>query len=443
MQVTGPNGRLSKEQRQRLIQRLGSQGSATLLQRQLAAMTTFGDVDLSTGNRAQLLVDGPAAFEAMFAAIEKAKQSILLESYIIDDAAIAQRLSQLLARKRAEGVVVAVLYDDIGSIGTGEGFFDGLRASGVLVCAFNPVKPRHAGSRTGYWDITHRDHRKILVVDREWGFTGGINISAVYSSGSFRTRRPNAETEIRHREGWRDTQVQLQGPSAAVLDDLVRETWAGQRCGGELAPLRPASPDARTAAGARATQGAASGAGRDVVRIIPVTPGDDINRIYALLLTAIDASQRSVYLTMAYFAPGPDMIDALSDAARRGVDVQLVLPSVSDFSPVLLAGQAYYQRLLEAGVRIHELQTAVLHAKTAVIDGVVSTVGSSNMDWRSFASNNEVNAVIMGEDFGDAMVSMFKRDVGASRAITAEAWRARPLWQRIKETGARMFEALF
>jgi cardiolipin synthase len=180
-----------------------------------------------------------------------------------------------------------------------------------------------------------------------------------------------------------------------------------------------------------------------MVRIVASSPDDDASRIYAMLLTAIDASQRSVYMTMAYFAPGEEMIDALCDAAGRGVDVQLVLPSKSDFSPVLHAGRSYYQRLLEAGVKIYELQDAVLHAKTAVIDGVVSTVGSSNLDWRSFTSNDEVNAVVFGEDFGDAMTRMFRQDQANSRRVTPEAWAERPLLQRTKETFARLLERLW
>ena len=134
------------------------------------------------------------------------------------------------------------------------------------------------------------------------------------------------------------------------------------------------------------------------------------------------------------------MVDALCDAAERGVDVQLVLPAQSDFSPVLHAGRSYYSRLLGASVKIHELQDATLHAKTAVIDGVLSTVGSSNMDWRSFVSNSEVNAVVFGEDFGAAMARMFRTDVDNASPITLAAWRARPLWQQGQEWLARWLE---
>ena len=413
----GPRGRLDHEARTRLIERIGREGGASLLKRQLAAMAEFDDVDLTTGNSARLLVDGPAAFDAMFAAIARARHTILLESYLIDDAPIAQDLAALLLRKRSEGVKVLIIHDAVGSFSTDPAYFARLGDAGIGVCEFNPLMQARTGR---YQDISHRDHRKILVVDRHIAYTGGINISAVYASGSF---RPSASSTER---GWRDTQVELRGPAAAVLDDLVRQTWRGQHCGQALPPV-PA---------------VASGVpkGPHAVRIVPASPEDAESRIYSLLLTAIDASSRSVHLTMAYFAPGPDMIAALTDAARRGVDVQLVLPSVSDFAPVLHAGRSYYEELLEAGVGIHELQDAVLHAKTAVIDGVLSTVGSSNMDWRSFVANSEVNAVVLGEDFGERMEQMFARDVQASTPITREAWRAWPLWPRAMERAARAFE---
>lgn len=162
-----------------------------------------------------------------------------------------------------------------------------------------------------------------------------------------------------------------------------------------------------------------------------------------MMLKAIQTSQRRILITMAYFAPGAEMVDALAEAARRGVDVQLVLPSVSDFAPVRYAGQSYYDRLLREGVRIHELQGSMLHAKTAVFDGVVSIVGSSNMDYRSFVANNELNAVVLGEDFGTAMQALFERDVKASHEIGLAQGRERGLLPRLREIGARLFERLW
>jgi cardiolipin synthase A/B len=428
LDARGPRGALDEAGRQRLVQRLAQQGGGPLLHRHLAAMAAFGEVDLLAGNSVQLLVDGPATFAAMFDAISRARHSILLESYIIEDVSVAARLADLLKRKRAEGVNVAIIYDAVGSLGTDASFFDNLRLSGILVCAFNPVNPVQ---RPGYWGISHRDHRKILTVDRRVAFTGGINISGVYASGSFGRRH---QVKVDPDNGWRDTQLAIQGTAAEALDDLVRDTWRQQGCEGALQP-----PVVPAAAAVNVSQrGAATGGA--VLRIVASTPHDPVNPIHAMLLGAIEAAQRSVHLTMAYFAPGDEMVQALCDAARRGVDVQLILPMVSDFKPVLYAGQSRYAQLLDAGVRIHELETAVLHAKTAVIDGVVSTVGSSNLDWRSFSANNEVNAVVLGQEFGDDMARMFRRDLAASREVTAEAWQRRAWTRRLREQLAVTFE---
>ena len=447
--VVGPRGPLNQTRREQALQGAASQGKAELLKRQIAAMSAFGDVDLYAGNDTRLLIDGPATFAAMFDAIGKSRRQVLLESYIIEDAEVSRQLADLLLARRAQGVQVAIVYDAVGSLGTQDAYFDRMRQGGIAVCAFNPINPL---KRTRYNRITHRDHRKMMIVDGETAFTGGINISAVYSSGSGgigsrgprKSARPDpkpvaasgpasgasaaSDAAAEPDNGWRDTMIQVRGPAAQALHALFRETWAQQQCEGAVAAAAEVQPAVRAPAG------------QQLMRVIPSTPNDTENRIYTLLLGSIRAAQRSVYLTMAYFAPGKDMVDALCDAASRGVDVQLILPSQSDFSPVMYAGRSHYERLLEAGVQIHELQDAVLHAKTAVIDGVVSTVGSSNMDWRSFVFNNEVNAVVLGEDFGDAMTRMFQRDVDASQAITLKRWQQRGLVQRGKEFFSRMFE---
>ncbi|MCB1955721.1 MAG: cardiolipin synthase B [Rhodocyclaceae bacterium] len=423
--VADAHGEVRPADRVASLRRLGDEGREALLQRQLAAMVAFGDVRLYEGTDSRLLVDGPETFAAMFDAIARARRTILLESYIIDDAEVARSLARLLLTKRAEGVQVAVIYDDIGSITTPDGYFEEMRRGGVMVCAFNPVSPLR---RPGYWDITHRDHRKILVVDDRIAFTGGINISGVYASGSSQFGRGRDY----HREaGWRDTQLQLRGPAVEPLAILVRQTWLEQGCEGGVPGFDPGQPSG------------GGTAGDDVAWVIASSPDDERNRIYAMLLAAIDASVASIHLTMAYFAPGEDMVAALEDAARRGVEVQLILPSQSDFRPVLYAGRSYYQRLLDAGVDIHEFGNAVLHAKTAVIDGVISTVGSSNMDWRSFGGNNEVNVVVLGRDFARRMQAMFQDDLAASRRITPEAWAGRALHERLLEGLARVLEPLW
>lgn len=420
--IEGHRGRLTRVERTALLAELAAQDDSSALKRHLAAQAIYGEINLTANNQAKLLIDGPDTFKAMFAAIDSAVSTIALESYIVDDQELAQRLAALLEKKRAAGVEVFMIYDDIGSYDTQTAYFDRLRAAGVAICAFNPISPL---KRPGYWAINHRDHRKIVVVDRKIAFTGGINISSVYSLGSTNRTLKSAGAE----RGWRDTQIELRGQAAEELDDLVRETWREQGCERRLPPP-PLAPKTYPP-------------GREVVQLIPSSPNDPFNRIYAMLLTAIDTAQHSVHLTMAYFAPGEEMIHTLADAARRGVDVQLVLPSVSDFRPVMYAGQSYYERLLQAGVRIHELEGAILHAKTAVIDGVLSTVGSSNLDWRSLTANNEVNAVVYGEAFGASMQRMFERDVAASSEIHLDAWRRRGPWQRFLEAAARRFESFW
>jgi len=404
---------------ERVIASLKAEGDGDLAVHHLKVLAAQGDGDLYRGNAARLLVDGPATFAAMKAAIERARGRVLLESYIVDDGAMADELAALLARKAARGVQVAFMYDALGSFGTGQAYFDRLAAAGVALCKFNPVNPLE---RLGYWDINHRDHRKVLVVDQDVAFTGGINISRVYASGSL--GRGHAPSDPL-RDGWRDTQVELRGPVVQAFAHGFERIWESQRCAALPARALPAS---RPVAGPR------------VVKVLESDPQDRQNRIYTALLAAIDAAQRRIDLTMAYFAPGTDMIQALAGAARRGVVVTLVLPGRSDFSLVLHAGRAYYDDLLDAGVHIYEMDDAVMHAKTAVVDGVWSTVGSSNMDWRSFVANHEVNAIVIGRDFGEALEAQFRLDLARSRPVDRVAWQQRGWGQRVMEQVGRFTE---
>jgi cardiolipin synthase len=162
--------------------------------------------------------------------------------------------------------------------------------------------------------------------------------------------------------------------------------------------------------------------------------------VYLTLLSAIDSARTEVFLTNAYFAPDPQMLAALKKAAARGVDVQLLLPSKTDSWLIFHAGRSYYADLLAAGIRIHERRGALLHAKTAVIDGVWSTVGSANLDWRSFMHNQELNAVVLGADFGRRLREVFFEDLKQSQAITAEQWAGRSPWLRVQEGAARLWE---
>lgn len=426
--IRGAQGQVESRSVRAVLAEVGAEGRVGLIDYHLRVMAASGDVDLYRGNAARLLVDGPAAFDAMKRAISAAKTRVLLESYIVEDEGVAAEIGALLERKALEGVSVALIYDSVGSLHTPSEYFSTLEQSGVATCAFNPLNPLR---RPGYWGINHRNHRKLLVVDNEVAFTGGINISRVYSSGSFLPRAradlERADAERAALEGWRDTQIELRGPVVGALASSFGEMWAKQGCRGEPGDAPPASVAAP---------------GDRVVKVLTSEPGDAENRIYRVLLSAIDAARVSVHVTMAYFVPGPDMVQAFCDAAQRGVRVSLLLPGRSDFALVLHGGRSYYSQLLTCGVAIHEMDDALLHAKTAVIDGVLSTVGSSNMDWRSFVMNSEINVLVLGAELGEEMEALFEKDLTSARRVDPDAWERRGAGQRLLETLGRMAERL-
>jgi cardiolipin synthase A/B len=181
-------------------------------------------------------------------------------------------------------------------------------------------------------------------------------------------------------------------------------------------------------------------AGPHVARAIGSSPEEAFSLIYATLMSAIASAETSIHLTNAYFAPDPQLLAALEAAAGRGVDVMLILPSQTDSWLIFHAGRGYYERLLRAGVKIHERTGVILHSKTALIDGVWATVGSTNLDWRSFLHNHELNVVVLGAPFGRQVQAMFEKDLAASEAITLERWERRPLDLRVKEWLARFWE---
>ncbi len=272
----------------------------------------------------------------------------------------------------------------------------------------------------------HRDHRKLLIVDGRTAFLGGVNISDVYSSGSASVHRSKpAGDDVRDldKTAWRDTHVQIEGPVVAEYQKLFLATWDSQS--GEMPADANFFPKLKDA-------------GKDIVHAIGSSADESYNQNYVTLVSAINSAESYIYLTNAYFVPDPQLLRALEDAARRGVDVRMILPSHTDFWAVFHAGRSHYTALLEAGVQIYERQGALLHSKTALIDGVWSCVGSTNLDWRSFVHNNEIDAVVLGDGFAAQMRAMFADDLKESRAIDLERWKRRPLATRLKEWTARL-----
>ena len=414
--VEGRHGLLSAERTDAILRKLQKEGKTSLLDRHLAFMETIADQPLVTGNAVRLLIDGPRTYAAMFDAITAARDHVNLETYILEEDEIGSKFAALLLKKQAEGVQVNLMYDSVGALGTSKKFFDELRAKGVNVCEFNPVNPL----KGRLFSLNNRDHRKMLMVDGHTGFTGGINISKVYSSGIFGKRRGSPTDG-----SWRDTHLEVRGPAVRDFQQLFIDSWGKQHC----QPLAP-----------RNYFPALKPQGDTIVQTLGSTPDAPLNTIYLSLLSAISHAERSIHITMAYFVPDRQTIDALAAAVKRGVDVKLLLPGFSDYWVTFHAGRAHYEELLRAGVRIYERRDALLHAKTAVIDDIWSTVGSSNMDLRSFLHNDEMNAVVLGADFAQQMNGMFQADLDAAVPITLEKWEQRGPMLRAREALASLWE---
>jgi cardiolipin synthase A/B len=410
-QISSTKGQLSPEKSKAIMERLkGSVDPTDLLERYSAVMETVTDSPLTKGNKVTLIADGKDTYIAMFKAIQSAKNHINLESYIFEDDEAGRKFADRLLQKQAEGVHVHVIYDSVGSINTPAAFFQRLRDAGIQVVGFNPISPLEDREK---WGLTHRDHRKILIVDGKIAIIGGVNISKVYSSGP-RRRKPNTKAPIH----WRDTDIQIEGPSVAQLQKLFLDTWQKQKgpavSGSNYFPVLKEK-------------------GNALIRVVGSTPGET-NRIpFVVYVSAISFAQNSIYLTNSYFVPDEQIEKALIDAAKRGVDVKIIVPGVSDSKLILYAQRHHYAKLLKSGVKLYEHSNSLLHAKTAVIDGVWSTVGSTNLDLLSLLKNDEVNAVILNKEFALQMESMFAKDLADSKPILWKEWQQRSLFPRAGE----------
>ncbi|MGZ8251590.1 MAG: cardiolipin synthase [Methylophilaceae bacterium] len=428
VQLEGGKGPLTAEQSKSILARLKRGADDTnIFEKHLALEESIEGSPLMVGNKVELLIDGPPTYESMFAAIREAKDNINMETFIMEDDEVGQRFASALIEKQQQGVQVNLIYDSVGSINTPKEFFQPMIDSGISVVEFNPINPLN--SRKG-WNVNNRDHRKLLVVDGKVAYVGGINISSVYSSGSFGSSTGSAGKRKTPKHvpmdsiAWRDTHLRMEGPVVAEFQKLFIATWEKQT------DMPMDGRDYYPQAGNQ---------GREVVRAIGSSPEDPYSLIYVTLISAINSAETQAFITNAYFVPDPQLLLALKDAAQRGVDVRLLLPSKSDSDLVFYASRSYYDELLSAGVKIYERQDSILHAKTALIDGVWSTIGSTNLDWRSFLHNHEINAVLLGQDFGLQMQTMFEQDLQSSKAITLQAWRQRSVMMRVKESAARLW----
>ncbi len=411
LRIASAGGFLSPDQSRALLERLKRSADPTdVLERHVAVIESVSGNPLVKGNRVTLLIDGPATYAAMFEAVRSARDHIHMETYVMEDDETGRKFAVLLLRKQSEGVAVDLVYDSVGSFHTPASFFQRLRDGGIRVVDFNPVNPLKARRR---WGLTHRDHRKILIVDGRMAITGGVNISEVYREGSSGGGSSGSGTIP-----WRDTDVRIEGPAVAELQKLFLDTWQRQK--GPALPRENPYPELKEA-------------GNDLVQVIGNTPGKMNRLTFIMYVSAFVFAEKTIHLTNSYFIPDRQTLSALTDAARRGVDVKIIVPKMTDIPTSLYASRYYYSDLLEAGVKLYQRRDSVLHAKTGVIDGVWSTVGSTNMDFWSFLNNDEVNAIVLSRTFAVEMEKMFARDLGKSDPIRLEEWNKRPLFPRFRE----------
>jgi cardiolipin synthase len=357
------------------------------------------------GNDVKLLVDANATYSELEEAIASARDHVHLLYYIYQQDETGARFRDLLVKKAREGIDVRVLVDGVGSFGT-DLFMTPLEQAGGKFSEFLPV-----GTLSRHWHPNLRNHRKILIVDGKVGFTGGVNIGDEYTG---RKRRVGP---------WRDTHLKIRGPAVLHLQEIFSEDWYFAT--GEDLVSERWYPEPEPA-------------GRLFVQIIASGPDTDTQPIQRVFFAAITSATERVFLTTPYFVPDEAILVALETAALRGVDVRLLLPEKSDMRLVLHAGRSYYEQLLRSGVSIYEYRPGILHAKSLVVDDRWATVGSANMDVRSFQLNFEINAAVFGQEFAEELGGVFAKDLVQARQITLESIERKNLRSRMVESLARV-----
>ncbi len=305
---------------------------------------------------------------------------------------------------------------------TDSAFFDKLRNAGIQLVEFNPLNPlkRHSA-------FNSRDHRKLLIADGTLVILGGVNLSSTYQSAPGSAESQPAKDDKKPQEVWHDTDVEISGPVVPGFEKLFRDHWHEQV--GE--PL-----EADTSAGLPQARG------DEVVRILGSSPVRLKSRYYVTVISAIRNAESSIWIMGAYFVPTHQEKEGLLAAARRGVDVRLLLPAHSDSGPAMAVQHSHYAELLRAGVKVYERNDGILHSKTMVIDQVWSIVGSSNFDQRSVLFNDEVDAVVLGKETGARLAGDFTADLAHAQAIDPEQWQHRSMLERLRENFWRLWEQL-
>jgi len=360
-------------------------------------------------NEINIYTDGATLFEDIFNDLEKAKHHIHLEYYIFLDDEIGRKMVNALIRKVAEGLQVRVIIDDVGSWQMPKSTIREMQSHGIEVMSFLRVGLPFLSSKVNY-----RNHRKILIVDGKVGFTGGVNIADRYVKGLEWGK-------------WRDTHVRIEGPAVHGLQKTFLTDW--YFVSWKLISNTVFYPELKKT-------------GNSLVQIITSGPNTLWNSVMQVYFMAIVQAREYVYIQTPYFLPTENIITALQTAALGGVDVRIILPTRSDAKITLTSSYSYMDEMLKAGIKMYFYQPGFLHSKTIVIDDKMFTVGSTNMDFRSFEQNFEINALIFDPEIAVKMKKIFEQDLADSIRVNARTWKKRPVKVRLKESVARLFSPL-
>jgi cardiolipin synthase len=361
---------------------------------------------IASNESVTILNDGEETFISIFEALEKAKHYIHVEYYILKLDEIGTKLFDILKRKAAEGVEVKVIYDSVGSMGMKYSKKREIRASGIQLESFLRIYFPLFSSRSNY-----RNHRKIVVVDGKIGFTGGINVADNYIN------KPDSDSY------WRDTFVRIEGNSVYALNAVFSADWYF------ITKQHSQSKPPKTMK--LKDKG-------NYTQIISGCPDSDWKVILQFYFAAISTAKKSVYITTPYFIPNEEVISAIRIAALRGLDVRIILPEITDSKITKWCSESYLGSLIQAGVKIYLYQPGFVHSKVIIIDGVVSSVGTANMDYRSMDTNFEVNAVFYEKKIASELTEFFFRDIEDCELLTFEDWKNRPIHKKVLSSITRL-----
>jgi cardiolipin synthase len=366
---------------------------------------------LSRDNRLEVLNNGEETFAAIFRAIDGARRYVHLEYYIIEEGELGNRLRDLLQRKAREGVEVRLIYDDVGCWRLSKRYIAGLRQAGVQVYPFLPVRFPLLTDKVNY-----RNHRKIVVIDGEVGFLGGLNFADRYLRGL-----PGIGI-------WRDTHLEIRGEAITALHIVFLTDWyfACRELLLDKEEYFPAKP----------------AGGKVVVQAVSSGPDSDWTSIQQAYFTLISMATKYVFISTPYFMPGETTINCMKTAAMSGVDVRLMIPYKSDSALTYWCTRSYIEELLAAGVRVFHYKKGFNHSKVIVTDGLVSSVGTANMDLRSFEQNFELNLIIYDRGVSKRLATDYLADLDESEEVTLRYWKFRSRRDRVKESIARLFAPL-